>query len=405
MALATAVTGNVVTISPPLHMPNWRSAQSPQVWIIQPIIRSGIEDLSMTSNGTGSSTVLIWSGLQCWVKGTRSINPDKSHVEIFESLRTVIRDNYFYGAINSDPYGIYGAIDGSSLVENNIIQQVRSSIVLNGASSGSVFGYNFTTNNDNGGSFMWFSHWNHSAGIAMNLSEGNVGNGYANDDIHGTHNFITRFRNYYTGWESGASEQTNAIFEASYVRYGNIIGNVLGTTGHHTAYQNTSGAGATIYILGYGNCCTTPPVPSDPTVASTLMRWGNWDVVTSTNTSSTNDLTGIRWANTEVPSGISPYANAIPSNHALPASFYLSATPNWWPSAKAWPPIGPDVTGGSITHTGGHANTIPAQDCFLNVMGGPADGSGGPLSFNAGMCYASAPGSVNPPSALTGVVH
>ena len=50
-------------------------------------------------------------------------------------------------------------------------------------------------------------------------------------------------------------------------------------------------------------------------------------------------------------------------------------------------PIGPDVTGGNLGNLNGRANSIPCQDCFSTVMKGPADGSGNPLSFNAGDCY------------------
>src|SRR5207245_7630948 len=71
----------------------------------------------------------------------------------------------------------------------------------------------------------------------------------------------------------------------------------------------------------------------------------------------------------------------------LPASLYLASRPNWWPAAKPWPSIGPDVTGGNITNMAGHAYTNPAADCYLTVMGGPTNGSGGPLRFNATECY------------------
>jgi hypothetical protein len=66
---------------------------------------------------------------------------------------------------------------------------------------------------------------------------------------------------------------------------------------------------------------------------------------------------------------------------------YLAAKPAWWPSTKAWPPIGPDVTGGNITGLGGHASTIPAEDCFRGPMAGPVDGSGNVLTFTASGCY------------------
>jgi hypothetical protein len=57
------------------------------------------------------------------------------------------------------------------------------------------------------------------------------------------------------------------------------------------------------------------------------------------------------------------------------------------------------VTGGNVANVGGHAYSIPAMDCFLSTMGGPADGTGSVLSFNASTCYTSAGGS--PPSAPT----
>jgi hypothetical protein len=88
-----------------------------------------------------------------------------------------------------------------------------------------------------------------------------------------------------------------------------------------------------------------------------------------------------------VPSKISKYANAVPATRALPPSFYLGAKPSWWPASKAWPPIGPDVTTGKIAGLKGHANTIPAEDCFKDKMGGPADGSGNVLTFSASTCY------------------
>jgi hypothetical protein len=49
--------------------------------------------------------------------------------------------------------------------------------------------------------------------------------------------------------------------------------------------------------------------------------------------------------------------------------------------------IGPDVISGNITGLGGHANTIPAEDCYLGPMAGPADGTGGVLTFSASGCY------------------
>jgi hypothetical protein len=129
-------------------------------------------------------------------------------------------------------------------------------------------------------------------------------------------------------------------------------------------------------------------VSADPLVATTLMRWGNYDVVNN----------AVRWVASEVPSGLSLYANPVPSTQTLPASFFLSAKPSWWASAIPWPAMGPDVTGGNSSGVAGHANMIPAQVCYLNIMGGPADGSGNPLTFDAYACYGGSHGDAVPPS-------
>jgi hypothetical protein len=61
-----------------------------------------------------------------------------------------------------------------------------------------------------------------------------------------------------------------------------------------------------------------------------------------------------------------------------------------------WPPIGPDVTGGNITNTGGHANRNMAAECFLNVMGGSTTGSSGALTFDASTCFAASSSNTTP---------
>jgi hypothetical protein len=179
-------------------------------------------------------------------------------------------------------------------------------------------------------------------------------------------------------------------------RYFNIIGNVLGSTSRpHITYQNIPGSSPnsnqTIFIIGTGASF----VPNDPLTLTTLMRWGNYDVTNS----------ALRFLISEVPVSLSQFANPVPLTQILPASFYLTSKPSWWPSAKPWPAIGPDVTGGNIANVGGHAFAIPAQDCYANVMGGPADGTGSVLSFNANSCYGAAGPPPPPPTNLKAVVN
>ena len=245
---------------------------------------------------------------------------------------------------------------------------------------GNVIAYNFSINDYEIASadFLYGSATDHNEGNEYDLLEGNNGASVSADLFHGTGGMNTLFRNYYTGWETGKLNNLIPIRLDSYKRYYNVIGNVLGTEGITTHYQTAAPYGyGSVYALGGGNTEGTVTIPSDPMVASTIMRWGNYDVVSDSS----------RWEASEVPSGISKYANPVPSSRVLPSSLYLSAKPAWWSSGTPFPATGPDVTGGNIAGLGGHAFQIPACNCYLNTMGGPADGSGDPLTFNAGNCY------------------
>jgi hypothetical protein len=132
-----------------------------------------------------------------------------------------------------------------------------------------------------------------------------------------------------------------------------------------------------VYNIGSGDTEGSVTIPDDPLVKTTLLRWGNFDVATN----------AAHFAASDVPSAITPLGNAVPASQTLPASFYLADSPGFWPASKAWPAIGPDITGGNLAGLSGHAFSTPAEDCYSNVMNGPADGSGSPLTFNAAACY------------------
>ena len=390
-------------------MPNWSSGKSPQAWwATSPIHGVGIEDVSLDHTGSGSSSagIEIFNCVDCWVSGVRDIDTGRAHVQILASARVTVRDSYFFLTKNSvsQSYGVECFSCSDVLVENNMFQAVASPEMINGASSGMVIGYNFSINNYYTGSsgYSLPSAYLHTAGTENVLFEGNVGNQLHGDLFHGTHNFVTAFRNRFAPqpacW-TGGSPYSNASFGAcnnglatiamdSFSRFFNLVGNVLGTSGINKGYDSGS---ALIFDIGGGNTEGSVTIGTDPNVELTLLRWGNWDAITN----------GTKWDTSEVPSSLSgaqsPYSNPVPGSQTLPASFYYSTKPAWWPSAKSWPPIGPDVSGGNISGTGGHAFTIPAQDCFVNVMKAKADGTGPVASFNADACYPGSGGSPNPP--------
>ena len=404
-----ACNGTNVKITPGLYMANWNSTKSPGAWWANsPVFGDGIEDLSMDhSSSKGSFGIEILNAVDCWVKGVRGIDSGKAHVELQESARITVADNYFYLTQKAvqQSYGVESLNSSDDLIQNNILQFIVAPLMINGSCSGCVIAYNFATNDFYTAStrYVQASTNQHTAGIDMLLYEGNIAPQFYADNFHGTHNFVTVFRNQFIGNDGACYNGTPPYGESAcrtnqvpmdiraYSRFYNLIGNVLGQSGTSNGYQSGS---KPIYRIGGGNSANGVRVPSDSLVSSTLMRWGNYDVVTG----------GVRWCGnssspgwatrcggtSEVPTALSLYANAVPATTSLPASFYMSAKPAWWPAGKAWPPIGPDVTGGNIAGVGGHAYTIPAQDCYLNVMGGAANGTGSVLTFNANRCYSAA---------------
>lgn len=408
-----------VGISPGLYMPNWSSRKSPQAWWpTNPIFSSGVENLSIDNTNSGAQEGIEFFNCNgCWVKGVRSISPTRSHVMAWQSPHSTVQDSYFYRTEyqSSSSYAAEFANASDSLMQNNISQQCSTPFVMSATCSGCVLAYNFDINNvyDSGGgnyTFQQQGYYPHAAGDDNILAEGNQGAGLYSDNFHGSHHFQTAFRNLWNGFQPNSGNRTRNGFGAVRVdalsRFYNIVGNVIGAS-IFTNYQlNVTNSGAVtansaIEQIGIGR-----GVPNDLNVSRTIMNWGNYDTVTGTRFCGNASDTG--WATTcrrtsEVPSGITNFANPVPAKGdtsagqpPMPASFYLSSQPGWWPATKPWPPIGPDVSGGNVPGYAGHAYTIPAADCYAQVMGGRPDGTGAVLSFNANSCYGQADKQVRP---------
>lgn len=426
-------SGTNITISPGLYMPNWRSGQKPQaVYATTDLVFAGIENLALLNvNTAGDRGIIFQSAKNCWVKGVKSTFAGRDHVMFGYVQHVTVQDSYFYQSTShsSVSYGTEVEWAGSDiLVQNNIYQQVTDSTPnCNGGCSGNVFAYNFDINNIFlTAGWMQGGLYQHASGDSYNLWEGNISPGYEADDVHGTHHFETVFRNRLYGNQAAGcggagvntcNAQTIPVDAYAASRYMNYIGNVLGQAGYHNTYtasctvDNSCFSNNTaIYRFGQtgsgggtndnGFCVNFPTCSShdhyDPQTTTYAMRWGNYDTVNGNScNASANCAAGIRFVSGEVPSGLSLYANAVPASQVLPASFYLSSKPSWWDSSP-FPGIGPDVTGGNDANSGGHSNMNPAGDCYLNVMGGPADGTGSVLTFNANNCYGSTPTAATP---------
>ncbi len=463
VVLATAINSGgcgatCVTISQPIQHPNWTSGQSPQAVLMQPVPQDGIENLTIDGTPAGSSVgaaVTLFNTYQCWVSGVKIVNAYAYGIYMLNVSHSVVKDNYFYRSNgHPDAYAVRVAWGGDDLIQNNIFQQWKNSYAADGPASGEVIAYNYSVNQivPSPNDFMWTAFWSHSTGDDFHLREGNAANNDQEDNTHGSHLNITKFRNFFWGWESCAngtcgtstakSAPLDANIDSSNVRYNNLIANVLGTPGITTVYQHIVAFGSlAAFDLGAGNGSIN--LPNDPLVASTMLRWGNYDVASGAvhwcgNSSNTGWLTACAGAS-EVPTGAPVYPNSVPTvgdtgagQSSLPASFYLSSKPSWFGS-NPWPAVGPDVTGGNVgqcsgvlntpgkfnglaatstaqcggspltaTAWAGHVNANPAMSCFLNVMGGKPDGTGSVLPFDASTCYGGS-SSAPPPPAPTGL--
>ena len=427
-----------VGISPAIYFTNVISGNSPGAWWPTQVHQDGLENLSIDGTADGYYTLNMYDCFNCWVKGVTFLNGARASVGIRQGYQNVIRDSYFYQAQGhgSVSYNIELNMTSANLIENNIIQQTVYPFTINNG-TGNVFDYNFGTDNYavfSGQNYTVQGFTSHGAGTTFNLFEGNNWGGQQADDAWGSTDQVTYFRNMLSGWQNGIvnNNERVPIIGRSYVRNVNIVGNILGqpaTTGstfQHSIYQtialsNTTLSGTnedqSVYVLGLavtGACGTGTPQTSpfcDTKSVSTLMRWGNCDVVTG--------FSSCKFDSTEASPAAVTYVNANFSSsyfstlaHTLPASLFYTSTPSWWPGGKAWPPTGPDITGGNVgicsggtyaggqgtlssqcsggtlaTAWGGHVNSIPAEDCFLNIMGGNPNGSGSALAFDASTCY------------------
>ncbi len=439
----TAINGSQITISPGLYAPNWNSGKSPYITFSSslPMTGFGLEDLqintqSLSAGNQAAMVQFVWA-TNSWVKNVSLINnagageSAHKHVWVASSSHITVRDSYLYGASpTSEGYGVDFWESSDGLAENNICQHLPTCEIMEGG-SGNVFGYHYAVDNYyTGGGYAanWqqCDQFHHNAGDYYNLWEGGIGICHTEDSIHGTAFANTVFRNALSGFDpsitNGTAKSTNtlSVNNMAFARYQNYVANVLGYGGKATTYQYAmngssdcgSGSSGLVFAIGDSDqnvasatCGYGYSVSNDMAAASTLMRWGNYDGVHKS----------VQTNSSETGSSASAYPGlASPSTSwSSYPSLYLDNQPSWWafPSGTTapWPGIGPEVTGGNIAGSNGHAYLNPAANCYLNVLGGKTDGSSGVLSFDADNCYptqaTSSGGAPPPPSNLTGTVQ
>jgi len=213
----------------------------------------------------------------------------------------------------------------ANLVEDNVFRTLDGGCMMTaGGAAGNVFGYNYMYDSrfDDPWWLTQSPSLNHAPHPMMNLWEGNVGYQIGADFIHGSASHNTVFRARSHGWQQDSITANNvAVAIATKNTSFNVVGCVLGSAGHSMRYEALPGqtydssTEVVIWELGVMHGV------DDANVAATLLRHGNFDVVSDDTV----------------------WDPAI-TNHTLPASLYRDSKPGWF-GAVPWPPIGPDVVG------------------------------------------------------------
>ena len=394
------IHGSTITISlPGIYMPTWTSSKGPQAYYWGGDTRAvGIEDLFISTGSASAVGAVIAVGMSqdVWVSGVGiQQSGARNHIGISGSRAVTVRSSYFKDSCangchgTSTGYGVSPFHSSHLLIENNIFDNVQSPITPGQLNSGIVYAYNFDAGNFSGPGVQTGLTFHENANL-MSLIEGNDLYQLRFDAFHGPADFNTVFRTYLR------SPGDTAFDDWTYSRYNTIVGSVVGSAGATGRYECDAattkgtvcdGFKSHIFRLGYschgcngsgGVCCEG--LVADGEVKSSLVRWGNWDPITN----------NVRWCKSGSPSPCTgdetgsaaiTYPGLANPGRTLPGSFYLSRKPAWF-GKVAWPPIGPDVTGGNLAHAGGHANKIPARTCYESI-------SGNLVNFNAATCYGS----------------
>ncbi len=289
MVRIVAVSGGQVTLAEPLHH-SYDPAQNPVLRPLGMVEYAGIEDVHIERLDAGeAATVSFKNAAFVWMDNVLSEMAMRSHVDTSSVYRCEIRNSRFIDAHDHGGGGRgYGTSIGrhttGCLIEDNIFESLRHSMIIQVGAAGNVFGYNFSTDShDNNGNLLPDISL-HGHYPAMNLFEGNIVEEIGFADYWGPVGpGNTAHRNCVT---------VEGVFVADSSHTQNLVGNVL---------------------VG-----SPDEVAIDESVIGTLLH-GNFEAGE------------IRW-------------DPAITSRTIPRSYYLDGAPGFF-GGTAWPGVDPEAPG------------------------------------------------------------
>ncbi|MDZ4702095.1 MAG: discoidin domain-containing protein [Rhodothermales bacterium] len=326
-----AISGNSVTVDMPLSL-GLSVANGPSVMKMHPVKNVGVEALAIERKAYGESNNLefrsVYNG---FVRDVESYNAVKFHIQLYRVRDVVIEGNYIHHAQNYGTGGHGYGVDLEQLstrilVTNNIFENLRHHILVQTGVNHSIISYNYNVDLVELVDVSLHGHYpNH------NLYEGNLFWWGGVADFWGQAGpENTFFRNRIQGKTSGGAGLS--IYDRSNRQ--NVIAN------HVLRGAGIEQDGEIVDTYEEGNIVDGAPV----------------------------------W-------------NTLSASADLPASLYLDAAPDFWPTNLPWPAIGPDVSGSDL-------NDIPAKMRYEGTLGG---GGGDPVNERPSVALTSPANGTNYP--------
>lgn len=254
----------VLTLASPIAANNWTTANSPQIWLVQPSVNVGVRDLKIDASALTNVNTIQWcmefdAVSHLWVYNVAFESCANVTLYNFLTDHALLMSNYIHrsGDDTAQDTSGFNLFTWNSIIENNICQDCHLPIIINAPGTGNVIADNYFVNIYTGGADLFNAAWSeHSNGSQYNDWEGNIFPSIIGDQAHGESMTTTLYRNLLTGWDSCANGQCGSntaktdnltpVMDISYNRYWNIVNNILGTPGIQVSpnggyqYQNNS---------------------------------------------------------------------------------------------------------------------------------------------------------------------